>query len=258
MFRSTLARLTSGTGPALRTALMAAVLTLPVGANAAAEEGGLPSANINVTDVSSLQRGAKLFVNYCLSCHSAEYMRYNRLAEDLGLGEDLVMRNLVFADAKIGDTMAIAMRDDDAAGWFGKAPPDLSLIGRSRGADWIYAYLTSFYRDENGAWNNTVLENAAMPHVLWPLQGIQSPVYETHEENGVEVRRIAHLEMETPGRMSPEDYDRAARDMAAFLDYLSEPAKLKRKNIGIWVMLYLAVLAFLAYLLKAEFWRDVH
>lgn len=241
-----------------QTFLAAAVLALPITVHAAGGAGALPASGANVNDLGSLQRGARLYTNYCLGCHSAEYMRYNRLAEDLDLGEDLVMQNLVFSDAKIGDRMTIAMDTDDAERWFGKAPPDLALIGRSRGADWVYNYLLSFYRDEHGAWNNTVLENAAMPHVMWKLQGIQKPVYETHVENGIEVRTIARLELETPGTMSPAEYQDASRDLAAFLDYMSEPAKLKRKHIGVWVMLYLALFALIAYLLKAEYWRDVH
>ncbi len=241
-----------------QTLLATAILALPMAANAAGAAGALPASGANVNDVGSLQRGAKLYTNYCLGCHSAEYVRYNRLAEDLELGEDLVMKNLVFSDAKIGDPMAIAMEADDAERWFGKAPPDLTLIGRSRGADWVYNYLLSFYRDEHGAWNNTVLQNAAMPHVMWKLQGIQKPIYETHTEDGIEVRTITHLELETPGTMSPAEYQDAARDLAAFLEYTSEPAMLKRKHIGVWVMLYLALFALIAYLLKAEYWRDVH
>lgn len=215
----------------------------------------IESAGINVQDAGALQRGAKIFVNYCMSCHSADYMRYNRLAEDLDLGEEVVMNNLVFSDAKIGETMSIAMDPQDAELWFGKTPPDLSLAGRSRGADWIYAYMKSFYQDENGDWNNLVLANAAMPHVLWELQGIQTPVYAEH---GSDSHAIDHLAVTTPGLLSEEEYEATVRDLATFLDYMSEPAKLKRKNIGIWVILFLVVFAFLAYLLKAEFWRDVH
>lgn len=215
----------------------------------------LEPSGINVEDVGSLQRGAKLFVNYCMSCHSADYMRYNRLSEDLGLSEETVMENLVFADAKFGETMSIAMDPAQAEAWFGKAPPDLSLVGRSRGADWLYAYMRSFYQDESGGWNNTILPNAAMPHVFWQKQGIQRVV--THvDEHGKEV--FDHFELATPGTLTPLQYDETVRDLVAFLDYLSEPAKLKRKKIGIWVLLFLAVFAFLAYLLKAEYWRDVH
>ena len=225
---------------------------------ASGDENALESAGVNIKDIAALQRGARIFVNYCLSCHSANYMRYNRLAEDLDLGEEMVMRNLVFSDAKIGATMSIALDPEDASIWFGKVPPDLSVRGRSRGADWLYNYLRSFYQDDSGGWNNAVLPNASMPHVLWQLQGIQKPVYTTHSEDGVEIRLIDHLELVSPGRLSPEQYDETVRDLVTYLEYMGEPAKLIRKNIGIWVMLFLAVFAFLAYLLKSEYWRDIH
>ena len=228
-------------------------ITLASGAGPALEHAG-----VNIKDIAAAQRGARLFVNYCMSCHSAEYMRYNRLVEDLDLSESMVMENLMFADAKIGDVMSIAMQPDDAAGWFGKLPPDLSLVGRSRGSDWLYGYLRGFYRDEHGAWNNTVLPNAAMPHVLWRLQGIQEPIYAHHMSHGVEVRTIEKLEIASPGELSVEEYDAAVRDLVTFLEYLGEPAKMKRKNIGVWVMLYLTVFALITWLLKAEYWRDVH
>jgi len=231
-------------------ALLLAV-SLPV---FAAGGGALEKANVNIRDTPAIQRGAQLFVNYCFSCHSASYMRYNRLAEDLGLGEELVMENLVFADVKIGETMDIAMPQDSAAAWFGKAPPDLSLIARSRGADWLYTYLLTFYQDESGGWNNLALPNAAMPHVLWQLQGIQKPIYATHDGHEV----IDHLTLAKPGLQSPEEFEETAHDLVTFLEYLGEPAKLKRKNTGVWVLLFLALFALIAYALKAEYWRDVH
>lgn len=221
---------------------------------AAGDEGYIEHSGANTRDVAAVQRGAKLFVNYCLSCHSAEYMRYNRLAEDLELSEDMVMQNLVFANAKIGDTMTIAMRPDDAVQWMGTNPPDLSLIARSRGVDWLYSYMKGFYRDDTGGWNNLLLPNASMPHVFWQLQGIQEPVF--HTVHGEDV--IEKLELVEPGELSPEEYEDTVRDLVTFLDYLSEPSKLKRKSIGIWVMVFLAFFAFLTYLLKAEYWRDVH
>jgi ubiquinol-cytochrome c reductase cytochrome c1 subunit len=235
--------------------MVAAWLAAPTVATAAGAPE-LEPAGINVNDMRSLQQGAKLFVNYCLSCHSAAYMRYNRLAEDLQLSEETVMENMVFPDKKIGETMSIAMDPEDSARWFGKAPPDLSLVGRSRGADWLYAYMRSFYQDESGRWNNLVLPNASMPHVLWELQGIQTPVAGTDAGHGA--GGADRLEVTVPGSMTADEYDEAMRDLVAFLDYMSEPAKLKRKNIGVWVILFLAVFALLAYLLKAEYWRDVH
>ncbi|MFT5138674.1 MAG: ubiquinol-cytochrome c reductase cytochrome c1 subunit [Lysobacterales bacterium] len=215
---------------ALKTFLPGILMVLVSTSIMASSENHIEPSGVNINDTAALQRGAGLFVNYCLSCHSASYMRYSRLAQDLDLSEEVVMENLVFSDAKIGDTMEIAMQAEDAERWFSNAPPDLSLVGRSRGPDWLYAYLRSFYEDESGKWNNHVLPNVAMPHVLWQVQ-----------EN-----------------LSPEEYDNTVRDLVTFLDYLGEPAKLKRKNIGVWVILFLAVFAFLTYLLKAEYWRDVH
>ena len=220
----------------------------------AAGGGPLQHASVNLRDTAAVQRGARLFVNYCLSCHGASYMRYNRLAEDLNLGEELVMENLVFADVKIGDTMDVAMRPQDAEAWLGKEPPDLSLIARSRGADWLYTYFLTFYRDESGGWNNQMLPNASMPHVLWQLQGIQVPVFAEHDGHAV----IESLELAEPGLQTEAEYEETVRDLVSFLEYLGEPAKLKRKNVGIWVMLYLALFALVAYALKREYWRDVH
>ncbi len=220
--------------------------------------GHLENAGVNIRDVAATQRGAKWFVNYCFSCHSASYMRYNRLAEDLGLDEDLVQRNLVFADVNLGQTMEIAMRPEDSEKWLGKTPPDLSLASRSRGNDWLFTYMKSFYQDESGQWNNLVLPNASMPHVMWQLQGIQTAVWSTHDEGHGVKKFIDHLELATPGLQSPEEYERTVRDLVSFLDYLSEPTKLKRKNLGIWVMLFLVLFAGIAYLLKVEYWRDIH
>lgn len=236
--------------------LISALSVLALSGQVMANEGGahLEHAGVNTRDVAAVQRGAKWFVNSCLSCHSASYMRYNRLVEDLGLSEEMVMQNLVFSNAKIGDTMEIAMQPEQAQAWFGKVPPDLSLIARSRGTDWLYSYLKHFYQDENGEWNNLNLPNAAMPHVLWQLQGIQQPVYETVGQLQV----VDHLVLAQTGLQTPEEYDATVRDIVTFLDYMSEPAKLDRKSLGIWVMLFLVVFAGLTYALKAEYWRDVH
>jgi len=230
------------------------VLMLPAGAAVAAGGGDLQHANVNVNDTAAAQRGARLFVNYCMSCHSANYMRYKRLATDLKLDEQAVMENLVFSDAKIGDRMTIAMRPADAAKWLGKTPPDLTLVARSRGVDWLYTYFKTFYQDASGHWNNQVLPNAAMPHVFWQLQGIQKPLYATHDGH----ESIERLVLDKPGLQTPEEYDGTVRDLVTFLAYLSEPAQLERKDIGIWVLLFLAFFAMVAYLLKAEYWRDVH
>ena len=151
------------------------------------------------------------------------------------------------------------MDPEQAEAWFGKTPPDLSLIGRSRGADWVFSYLRGFYQDENGGWNNTLLPNASMPHVLWRLQGIQTPVYRTETTaSGFTHEVIDHFELSTAGTQSPQEFEETARDIAAFLDYVGEPAKLKRKGVGVWVILFLVLFTFIAYLLKVEYWRDVH
>lgn len=241
--------------------LFLSVLLLPLSSLtvSAAAGAGVEHSGANISDTASLQRGAKWYVNYCMSCHSLSYMRYNRMAEDLELTEDMVMMNMVFTNAKFADTMDIAMHPDQAKSWFGKTPPDLSLIGRSRGADWLYSYLRGFYQDETGQWNNTLLPNASMPHVLWKLQGIQTPIYRQETSaDGFTHEVIDHFELTTPGTQSPDEYEETARDIAAFLDYAGEPAKLKRKGIGVWVMLFLVLFTLLAYLLKAEYWRDVH
>lgn len=245
----------------LATTLLFAVFLLPLSSVTvlAAAGAGVEHSGANINDTASLQRGAKWYANYCLGCHSISYMRYNRMAEDLDLTEEMVMENLVFSNAKFAETMDIAMQPEQAKAWFGKTPPDLSLIGRSRGADWLYSYLRGFYRDENGAWNNTMLANASMPHVLWKMQGVQTPVYRQEtDDSGFTHEVIDHFELTTPGTQSPAEFEETARDIAAFLDYAGEPAKLKRKGIGIWVILFLVLFTFVAYLLKAEYWRDVH
>jgi len=231
---------------------VAALLCVPV--IHASADGALQHSGVNVRDTAAIQSGATLFVNYCLSCHSASYMRYNRLAIDLGLSEAQITENLIFSAAKFGDTMNIAMRPEQAMQWLGKTPPDLSVVARYRGADWLYTYMKTFYQDETGGWNNLLLPNAAMPHVMWQLQGIQKPVYQEHDEDAV----IEHLELATPGLQSPEEYAVTVRHLVTFLEYLGEPAQIQRRKVGIWVMLFLLVFALFAYALKAEYWRDIH
>lgn len=226
---------------------------------------------IDLADQPSLQRGARIFVNYCLSCHSAAYMRYNRMGADLGLSEELVQENLLFAADKVGDLMKAVMPPEDAKEWFGTAPPDLTLITRSRKPEWVYTYMRSFYRDNKApsGWNNVVFENVAMPHVLYEWQGEQRPVYKTVkqtvtvEQNGkttkkeVDERVFDKFELQRPGSMSAQEYDRAMRDLTNFLVYLGEPAKLSRYRIGVYVLLFLVVFLIFAYLLKKEYWKDV-
>ncbi|MCA1779497.1 MAG: cytochrome c1 [Xanthomonadaceae bacterium] len=210
----------------------------------------------NVENLASLQRGAATFANYCNSCHSAQYMRYQRLAQDLELTEAQVEEFLIFGDRELTDYMKAAM-PGESKDWFGVVPPDLTLTARSRGGDWIYSFLKSFYMTEEG-WNNTVLENASMPHVLWELQGIQRPILETWtDDSGEEHTRIAQFELDQPGKLNAREYERTIRDLTAFMIYLAEPAVLKRESLGIWVILFLVVFTFLAYLLYKDYWQDV-
>jgi ubiquinol-cytochrome c reductase cytochrome c1 subunit len=227
----------------------------------AAGHAHLDAANVDLEDRGALLRGAHLFVDYCLNCHSASYMRFNRIGEDLGLKEEDVMARLVKTGGKIGDTMTVAMSKEDAKRWFGAPPPDLSVVARARGADWLYTYLRSFYRDESRPWgvNNTVFKDVAMPHVLWELQGLQEPIREKIvTEDGKEIETITGFTLVEPGKLSPKEYDAAAHDLVSFLVYLSEPSKLQRVSLGKWVLLFLAVLFVLTYLLKKEYWKDVH
>jgi ubiquinol-cytochrome c reductase cytochrome c1 subunit len=228
---------------------------------ASGEGPHLDAANIDLGDQASLQRGAKYFVNYCLSCHSAKYQRYNRMAKDLGLTEDEVINNLMFTTDKIGDTMNISMTTAQGKAWFGNPPPDLSVLIRARGVDYIYTYLRSFYLDEKRPFgvNNTVFPDVAMPHVLWELQGTQKAVYKTETDaKGVEHEVFEGFEPVTPGTLSAEEYDQVARDLTAFLSYVGEPIQMERKAMGKWVLLFIAVFFVLAYLLKKEYWKDIH
>lgn len=204
-------------------------------------------APINLSDKASLQRGAKIFVNYCLNCHSANYMRYNRL-QDIGLTDKQIKDNLLFAGEKVGETMRISMNPKDAKKWFGAAPPDLSVEVRARGADWVYAYLRGFYKDDSRptGWNNTIYDKVAMPHILYELQGIQVMDHETHT-----------LHLEKAGKLNPQEYDQFVGDLTNFLAYMSEPAKQSRLWIGVAVLLFLSVLLVLAKKIKAEYWKDI-
>lgn len=241
----------------------------------ASEGAGMESAQIDLGDKASLQRGAGLYMSYCSACHSLGYQRYSRMAEDLGLSVEQVEQNLIFTSAKIGETMNTGMDAGDAQAWFGKAPPDLSVIARAKaeGADWTYNYLKSFYVDESrpAGWNNTVFPGASMPHVLWELQGSQHPVTEAKHKNAKgEAQPCTKGEFNgqcitgfsipehKKGTLDAEQFDGVARDISAFLAYVGEPSAIKRESIGVWVVLFLAFFTFLAYLLKVEFWRDVH
>ena len=242
---------------ASRLAAFAAGLLLSASALAAGG-GNLEQAGTDLGDRASLQRGAALYMNYCAGCHSLKYLRYASIAEDLGLSEDDVQQYLNFSGGKIGDHVVSAMSPEMGLAAFGKAPPDLSVISRVRGPDWIYTYLKSFYLDESSpvGWNNTVFPNASMPNVLWELQGVQQPVFGKKSANG-EIP-VDGFTLSQPGTQSPEQFAQSARDITAFLEYAGEPAALKRERIGLWTLLFLGVLALLAWLLKNEYWKDVH
>ena len=223
----------------------------------------LDSANIDLSDKASLQNGARYYFNYCAGCHSLQYMRYNRMAAGLGLTEQEVMDNLMFVPSKIGNPIVNAMDKQASAGWFGVAPPDLSLITRAKknGTDWLYTYLRSFYVDPSRPFgvNNIVFPDVGMPHVLWDLQGMQEAKFDiVTDEQGHEHKTFAGFDLATPGTLSVDEYDAAARDLVAFLTYVGEPGQLERQRLGIYVLLFLAVFFVVAYLLKKEYWKDVH
>jgi ubiquinol-cytochrome c reductase cytochrome c1 subunit len=226
--------------------LLMALAFLPLAALASEAKIDV-KAPVDLGDHESLQRGARTFVNYCLSCHSANYMRYNRL-QDIGLTEKQIKDNLVFAGEKVGETMQVGMTPKDGKKWFGAAPPDLSVEVRARGADWVYAYLRGFYKDETrpSGWNNVVFDKVAMPHVFYELQGVQALIHETHQ-----------LELVKPGRMSPEEYDAFVGDLTNYMAYMAEPKQQNRKHTGIWVLLFLGVLFVFAKKLKEEYWKDI-
>ncbi|MBZ0069057.1 MAG: cytochrome c1 [Thiobacillus sp.] len=227
----------------------------PVLAFAAGATVHLDKAPINLSDQESLQRGARMFVNHCLNCHSAGYMRYSRL-QDLGLTEDQIKENLLFAAEKPGETMKVGMTKADGKAWFGATPPDLSVISRSRGSDWLYTYLRSFYRDDTRTtgWNNVVFDKVGMPHVLWELQGEMVPVYKKEGEHEV----LERLELAKPGSVTLAEYDAMVGDLVNYLEWMGEPAQLQRKQLGIIVLAFLAFFFVVAYYLKKEFWKDIH
>ena len=242
-------------------AFTVALVVSVAGAPAWAQENvPLDHAPERANDLASLQHGAQLFVNYCLNCHSANLMRYSRL-QSLGIPQKQIEDNLLFTTDKVGNTMSIAMRPDDAKAWFGVPPPDLSVEARAKGRDWLYTYLRSFYRDDTRptGWNNLVFENVSMPHVLWQLQGIRTAKFEdkTDEESGEKVRRFAGFQQVTPGTLSPVDYDADVADLVAYLGWMAEPEQKSRRQLGVWVLLFLGVLSFFAWRLNAAYWKDI-
>jgi ubiquinol-cytochrome c reductase cytochrome c1 subunit len=273
--------------------LLVAVVALASGGSLASTgpEPRFEHTTIDPRDLPSLQRGGRLFVNYCLNCHGAKYMRYNRL-RDIGLTEQQIVDNLVltgrfeltpsgmqFVPTKIGDTMQVAMNPADAKGWFGAPPPDLSVEARVRGRDWLYNYFLAFYRDPQSAtgWNNLVFPNVGMPHVLWELSGSNRLVATEYkslveaESAAIAARGIAvvapgkypnyvvqSLALDTPGTMTPPEYRRAVADLVNFMEYIAEPGKLKRVQLGFIVLLFLGLLFACAYWLKRDYWKDLH
>lgn len=224
----------------------------------AAGGGKLMQAGNDLGDRASLQRGAQAYMSYCSGCHSLKYLRYSRMGEDLELTEQQVMDNLNFTGAAYGEQIQVAMPHDEATKWFGKMPPDLSLISRVRGSDWIYTYLKSFYLDESRpvGWNNKLFANASMPNPLWELQGLQQPVYGKKTAAGE--MPVEGFTISQPGTQDAAAFDQTARDITAFLEYAGEPAAIKRQGLGVWVILFLAFFTLMAWLLKTEYWRDVH
>lgn len=220
----------------------------------------LADAKINPKDIASLQRGAKNFIDYCFSCHSMAYMRYSRIAKDLGISEEEVANQLLFTGAKIGDNIENAMRADDARSWFGTKPPDLSVVSRSRSVDWIYTYLRSFYADPTRPWgvNNAVFKDVAMPHVLWELQGLQQAVFvQEVGASGAKTSVLKEFTLSEPGKLSAEQFDDWVRDTVNFLHYAGEPTKERRLALGKWVIGFLLVYLVVMVLLKKEYWRDI-
>jgi ubiquinol-cytochrome c reductase cytochrome c1 subunit len=241
--------------------LCALFLTLLPALAFAQDEGvALQNANVDVSNTASVQRGAKYFVNYCMGCHSAKYVRYNRVGEDLGLTDTQVESYLMPAGGKISDTMESAM-PGDAEKWFGRQPPDLSLEVRNRGANWVYTYLKSFYLDDKSTTgvNNLVLPNVAMPDVLWSMQGLQKAVFKTVKEpDGATEHVFDHFEQAAPGRMTPEQFDKMDRDITNFLAYISEPTQIEARSLGLRVIGFLIVFFLFAYMLKREIWKKIH
>ncbi|MGB7194112.1 MAG: cytochrome c1 [Collimonas pratensis] len=248
--------------------LIATLVLLPVFAFAS-EGGDYPwdRAPEQGNNLSALQNGAKLFVNYCLNCHSASAMRYNRL-QDIGLSENQIKDNLLFTSDKVGGLMTIAMAPKDAKDWFGVVPPDLSVIARAKasekgsGADYLYTYLRTFYKDDTRptGWNNIVFPNVGMPHVLWELEGIRTAKYEDvkdpHEEGKME-HKFVGFEQLKPGKMNKVEYDVAVADLVSYLEWMGEPAQNTRKRLGVWVLLFLGMFFVLAWRLNASYWKDV-
>ena len=244
----------------MRIKLIVALAAFAPAAYASGAAEAVQHANNDVGNVMSLQRGARNFVNYCLGCHSAKYVRYNRMGTDLGISEQQLIDNLMFTGERPFDTIRNGMNPDDAKRWFGVAPPDLSLVARSRGTDYVYTFLRSFYVDASRSTgvNNLMLPGTAMPHVLWELQGEQEVVWEGKmDAQGNASKHFKEFKSVKPGKLTPEEFDGFVRDTVNFLDYIAEPVQLKRQSLGYRVIAFLLFFTLLAYLLKKEYWKDV-
>jgi ubiquinol-cytochrome c reductase cytochrome c1 subunit len=247
--------------------ILTLMLALGVAAGAQAAEGGVAwdKAPSRTNDLPALQNGAKLFVNYCLNCHSAAFMRFNRL-QDIGIPEQQIKDNLLFVSDKVGDVMKSPIDPKEAKEWFGAVPPDLTLVARSRsghggtGADYLYTYMRTFYRDPERptGWNNLVFPNVGMPHVLWELQGEREPQFETVQEHGHEAKIFKGWKQVAPGSMTPLQYDQAVGDLVGYLQWMAEPAQNHRVRIGAWVLMFLTLLLVVVWRLNAAFWKDIH
>ncbi len=240
--------------------LAAVLLALSSVAFAAGGGKKYEPSGIQPDNIPSLQRGAANFMNYCSGCHSAQYVRYSTIGKHLGISDELLIENLMFNAEKPFETIQVSMPYEPAARWFGKAPPDLSLTARAKSADYIYAFLRSYYIDPdqpNGV-NNTELVMTAMPHVLWELQGFNKANFEeVQNEDGSVTEEFKGFEQVVPGKLTPEEYDEFVRDTVNFLAYIAEPVRSERRVIGVWVLIFLTVFLILAYLLKKEIWKDV-
>jgi ubiquinol-cytochrome c reductase cytochrome c1 subunit len=235
---------------------LAALVIAPTLAWASGSSLPLDRAPVDLTDNASLQRGAKMFTNYCLNCHGASMVRYNRMQE-IGLTEEQIKENLLFAGDKPGELMKVGMTKADAKQWFGANPPDLSVIARSRGSDWLYTYLRGFYRDPSRptGWNNIAFDKVGMPHVMWNLQGEMEPVY---KDDGHGHQVIDKLTLVKPGSVTLAQYDAMVGDLVNYLTWMGEPAQVERKQLGVIVLAFLAFFFVIAYYLKKEFWKDIH
>jgi ubiquinol-cytochrome c reductase cytochrome c1 subunit len=246
--------------------ILTLIAALGIVTGAHASEGGIPwdKAPNRTNDLAALQNGAKLFVNYCLNCHSAAFMRYNRL-QDIGISEQQIKDNLLFTTDKVGETMKANIDPRQAKEWFGTVPPDLTLVARSRaghggtGADYLYTYMRTFYRDDTKAtgWNNLAFPAVAMPHVLWELQGERRPIFDKVESHGHETEVFKGWEQLSPGTMTPMQYDQAMGDLVSYLQWMAEPAQNTRIRVGVWVLLFLVIAVVFVWRLNASYWKDV-